>query len=361
MDINGQTNLAASADGKASKAAIAPVPEPARDPPASPPSPAVPNFLLLRLAILISLVLAVQFWLQHHFEVNFWKGMTSGIVTTVAVTLFKFVCEGVFGKDDKRWQQPILTMLVNLVQTPSLIFLAIFLAILGSVLSTVTVFSDGGSGANITLVSGTSAAASSEVATLADGQSVKRFLRLTNPFGRLLTLKVDGYQPLVFDLPAWSGTRIHINQDMERLPTLLVRVPIGLMSVAGSAKVVLFAIDANEAATWISECALANDTATALFGPSAAVPDGFVTRWYWEALAAGRAAGDGSTSAAEQGAAKVLLRWTKKVVVRDVSDVHPGQSLEARLVSADGSVIAFQRFIVSREAIQDILLTAKDP
>jgi hypothetical protein len=308
----------------------------------------VPSHLPWRLATLIVLILLTQWWLQHHLSLSFWETITGGLIISIILSVSRFVYEGIYGEGDNPWKQAFRRCAVILVQMPTLITFAAALVIVTSSVSTVRVVSEEGVGATFVCLKSTSdntipRADDRDVRTLNSGGTV-RFVRLTHPFGRELKLAAGGYRSKDFVLRPWRGKRIHIKEDLYRIPTLVVRVPAEQLTLAGGRVVRLYAAGNSSP---LAEATLKDNQGSVAFGINKPESDEFQERWQQEL--------EGSLDAAHV-KAWILERWQSWQWMEKDLDLEHNSQLHARLETKAGTKKAGKPFTVSDEPFQDILM-----
>jgi hypothetical protein len=302
------------------------------------------NTLALRVILLAALLFGLNAWAVRHTGTD--------ISNFAALNCFIMCVTLVLGWIDQQEADSLRgrlnAILRRSVELQVLVPLYI-LALLGtSLLSSVTVMADGATrSTEVYLTPEGEARDEASRRTLSGPSDVVRYLRLTSVFGRPLYIEASGYQRHSFSLKPWIGTSISLRSDLQQLPTLLLRIPLDLLSALNGSRLEV-ELQGTDAVTKIP---LSNEHGSVMIGSAGEIPGAWRQEWRSELSAM-----QNMQPVLLEG---ILLKWRKPVRDESVAGLVPGQRVLVRLVTGDGSEYVRQEVVIGREVMQDIALARK--
>lgn len=318
-----------------------------------PPKPPASDWPL-RVLALIPLVGLALLWSNHHLGLG--AGYPEAMAAVAAVLP---VALGMFAKFlEKAEQDSLLASLRKLLarHVTWLLVLVLYFS-LGAVAltwSSVLVLSEEGKAAGtVTLRPLDEAASAPPLSTNArDKGESARFVVASQPFGRPFSLHVDGYVPQIVDVYPVLGLRVRPSRDLQRTPSLLVRLSglhVGAWEDTGGAILSVMAIGPSGARRLLAST---DKPAWALLlGRGQAIPTALAADWRSELVV--------KDVHLEKERERHLVQWRRprQLDLKEVLDV--GTKVRVELVNAKKSLVAEAEFFIGREELQDQAL--EDP
>ncbi|NIS38895.1 hypothetical protein GWN26_13615, partial [Candidatus Saccharibacteria bacterium] len=245
----------------------------------SPDTSSAENFWNRFIAFALAIFL-LNLWSAHHLgttigDLSFINGPL-GILAVVS-----FLAQWLTEKEASDFKTRVRKWFLFFLKPPALIFLYAFLLICSSLVSSVTVLSDGTPGKlTVALTPEGNNQGNEKKEELRGSNDVVRFIDSTTPFGRPFYLEVDGYLRKSFDLYPWVGTKIRVREDLTPLPTVLLRIPTAARMFLSGGSVELYIADTGDG----QERRLLNTptdrgSGALMLGPRLAVPNDIVEKW----------------------------------------------------------------------------------
>lgn len=300
-----------------------------------------PQNLCVRIVLLSLFVLTVNLWANNHFgqeRLRLWLANGPWLLIAIVGSFSKVLKKEDTAEFGERMKRSLLFSL----QTPVLVILyGLFLAI-GSLLSSVTVMS-GGVDEKMSVKLRTEGAHQHPVTrTLNGADDELRIFRFVTPFGRPVSLDVQGYQRYSFDLYPGVGKRVRVSSDLQVSPSVLIRTPFSVRPHLEKGR-----IEVRRRQKLIADVPTSNDRSSVIIGRDQPIPSDFVPRWTMELLAQGDQ---------KRPIYACLLAWRKPQLVAENEALVPGMELEAKFYIEKDKPIASAKFRVGTEKIQDVLL-----
>jgi microcompartment protein CcmK/EutM len=299
-----------------------------------------------RLLVLAAIFAAGNAWVVHHVGVD--------VLAFAGVNTLLLLASGgaawLTTREQGEARRQGRAVLAAASSTPVLLAAALLLVIVSAFVSSVRVIaSDVREPATVRLLA--PGDAREEGKRLAEAGSV-RFLRATTPFGRPLSLHVEGYLPQPIDLYPFRGATIRTS-SLRTMPSALLRVPVELTGHLTGGSMVVTA-SGREPLT----VALDRGQGGVLLG-RAAIPAQVIDDWRSElrALVVGGAGTDAPSSAELDAVRERHLRAWRNPVRRTVAvDLRPGTRLVAVLCSRGEVAAGRVEFEVDERPFQDVVL-----
>ena len=223
------------------------------------------NTLALRVALLAALLFALNAWAVRHTgtDVSHFAALNGFIM---CLTL---VLGWIDQQEADSLRERVYAVLRRSVE-PQVLIPLYLLAVLGtSLLSSVTVLADGETRrTEVYLTPEGEARDEASRKTLTGPSDLVRYLRFTSPFGRPLYIEASGYQRHGFLLKPWTGTSISLRSDLQQLPTVLLRIPLDLLSALKDSKLIVEVQGAGAVAT----IPLSNAYGSVMIGTAGEIP-----------------------------------------------------------------------------------------
>ena len=316
-----------------------------------------PEAILARLLVLGALLLAVNLWCNRHLGLPALTLVLSGSVAAI-ISLFKgFLSEEHAGPIKDLFQNWCLKLI-----SPTFLTLAtLAFVVVGFTFSSVTIVAagaptGGADGLKVEVFREGDASSPVWCTTLRGQRLLARTVRITALGGNPYSLKVEGFVDYSFDLQPWSGATIRIGEDLQRAPSILLRIPPEVIVNRDVGTLELFRLDASgKRAGSLARMSTANHGAI-MVGPPESIPAHFTDIWERELRARDVTSGLSDDC---------LLLWSRPLLASTEDALRPGMIVDAEFRLDDEKlktteVQAAATFVVTREQIQDILLTRKE-
>ena len=300
------------------------------------------NTLVLRVVLLATLLFGVNLWTGRHLGVGIREfAIVNSFLGFLAVAL-----SWIDSEDAKSLRERFRSILRAMTNLPVLIAMYIVALIGTSLISSVTVLADGASGpTKVYLAAEGSARCDGCGESLLRGSSdIARYVRPTSVFGRYFYLEADGYQRKSFQLFPWTGATISVTRDLERVPTVLLRIPASLHGSLNGGKMQLDFGDPGGPV----EIRTQSGQASVQIGPATIIPELMRSEWRSEL----RTLPNVPVELHET----IYRNWLNPVRSESVPTLASGATLKARFLTAADKEVARQEFVIGRESLQDIVL-----
>lgn len=310
---------------------------PSRDAAESIPEAPLPHFEL-RLLVLAALLLVVAYWVPRHFFVGgflekCWA--VGGSVLAFAGTLVGLIGERTREHTEKRFlarlRRPILVAMDSRVLIPAVL---IGLCV-GSMVTTVKVgAAETDEPVDVTVRVG----GKERTKTIRPSHERVSFVCFTTPFGRPVSVKASGRLRKSFEVYPWVGRILHVEQDLQESPTVLLRIPPGEAhtSLLGGRWVITHRGE---------ERTVENDGKNGAIRIGSSRPVTAERIELWRLSLSGR--GENETK-------RTLAAWMNRRVLD--REVLPGDIVGIRFENARGVVTARLEFQAGTEDFQDLIM-----
>jgi hypothetical protein len=304
----------------------------------------------VRIVFLVLLIFLVNEWTVHHLGTTLW-GFSIANSFLLIVSIGEFVFKRVGNVDGiTRFQNIVRRIFLIFLRTPVLAGLYAIFFIAGSLVSSVTVLASGydEKQVNVTLFSDGTPGARGVSKILNGPDGLLRITKVTSPFGRPLFLKVDGYVRYSFDLLPWFGKKVRVAQDLQVQPTLLIRLPIGILNNVKGAELEIYADGKLVKSPDIKN---AKDEGSVLIGRARPPLSSFAEKWKLEILSRG--------TEDRTAIARILRAWQKPLPPEVGLELAPGSRVRI-VLKRHGMILSQTEFIMNDERIQDIGLVQEE-
>lgn len=304
--------------------------------------------LWLRILFLSILIFIVNSWSLRHIgkdAINVF--MANGPLLLIAI--FKFLWN-FFQKDDGKsdasnGESKLFSWLTVFLRTPVLVLLFGIILVAGSIVSSVTVMDSGTQdNLSLSLVPEGKQKTKENPMQLSGPNDVRKYIKLTSPFGRAFYLEVDGYLRHSFDLYPWVGEKIRIKGDLKISPSVLIRVPESEQMGLSTGKIEVW-MDQKK----IAEKKTDINHGAIIVGHNMALPNAFFEKWNLEFTA---------KQIPDVTAALSLLRWQQPEAIRPMVPLEADRKILAKFYVND-MIRAKAEYVVTSDVIQDVRLIAE--
>lgn len=297
----------------------------------------------VRLLLLVALFAAANSWLGFHLGYE----LAGVSLVTGFMALAGLAVQALRKREQAELKERIRAALVAVTEPSFLASCALALAVVGSLVSSVRVL-DSGAGESLSVqltAEGSQPSEDSRRELAAEGS--EQFVRWVWPFGRAFSLEVDGYQRHSFDLYPWVGATLRVARDLERSPTLLLRVPEDKFPLLEGGRM-RFRVGDGEPV----DVPLQGGSASVMIGREMTIPAAMIQDWRSELLAKGL----------EGPVAEERIRsWRNAVQTGGGPGLRPDDRAHAEFVARSGASVAGAEFTVDEAALQDVYLEKKPP
>jgi hypothetical protein len=323
---------------------------PAADAVASRPEPAAdtPGSFLPRALAFAALLTFIYLWTSHHLG---WKTPLSpgwvGVVLGAALPSWKLI-ERALTKAEKEQVGDRARHAFRGVLRPAwvLVVLALVTAVVAVTVSSVLVIPESGAARGGVAVHPLDGPARGDPVEI-DGRPALRFTVLTTPFGRMHTVRADGYIPTPVVVFPLVGARVRLGRDVPPSPSLLLRPSVaglGFLEDGGHVRVRRVRGDTAE----IAHGGEGHRGSLAL-GRTGNVPGEMVTDWERQLVAAG---------ATPVIVARTLSEWRQVQPLRLDGDASlaPGDIIIAEILTPAPRVVARGEVTLGTERLVHLFL-----
>jgi len=318
---------------------------PTIEPSPAPTEPGVPHVLGF-----VALLAVLNLWLNHHFGWGIRNPAALGTILTAIAGAISLAGK-LIGKDEiqeaqtrtRRWTRELL-------RTPILSTLYVFVALAMLTISSVTVLPDTSAvRTDLTLAPLDDPEGVTEK-SLESRDALVRFAVTTLPFGRLFQLEATGYVGAAIDVFPFRSRRVRLGSDLEPSPSLLVRPPIALLGVLsdGGSLEIYRVIDGEE-----QELLTVDEmpAGAVMIGRPVPIPEERVGAWTLQIQAELPEGSDRS-----QAQALVQQAWQNPTRIPGNTALTPGAHVRAKLLSKTGKLIGMAEVILGTQRLVDVLL-----
>ncbi len=299
------------------------------------------SHISIRLIALALFIFLLNAWVSTNLDEHLVMALiANGVLAmaTVVGSLMNFLGKQHVETTSSDLQEILLTLL----RTPILIGLYFTFLVVGSLLGSVSVSSDGLVINAAVRVAPVSNSIDSARPKPLDGQnSLVRFLRWTTPFGRPYSVEVEGFVPTTFDLYPWVGKRIRLASDMTQARSLLIRFPSADIELVNESRLTI-AVDG----VVLGTSTMDTEHMAVLVGQQRPAFSDFYDEWQFEFKA---------YNVPESRASRCVLGWTNPVVMKLSRPLVPGLVVEATVYSRTDSVLYKQSFLIGPDKVQDVV------
>lgn len=302
--------------------------------------------LFPRAVAAIALVVVAQLWVSYHLGI----GGETPWVAVVITAIYGGV--DLLGRLDpaglKRSMSWMRGTIARVLTVRTLVVLYAIFVVATLVISSVLIISESTSNGSAEPLKVVLTPADERVSRedhLGSGGKIVQFVVLTNPFGRLFRLRVDGYLEQALTVYPIVGAKVTLERDLRVAPSLLLRPPLlALRELQDGGYLTL---------TWKQRggntSLIAPDRGyrgSFLIGRPQTIPDTKVSRWKLELE------GDGFEPKL---ISRTLLEWNSPKVLRPNSPLIPGMIVVAEIRSrADALVARTEEITLSSEGLIDV-------
>jgi hypothetical protein len=175
-----------------------------------------------------------------------------------------------------------------------------------------------------------------------------RFAVATSPLGRPYRLKIPGYIEQVFQVYPITGLTVIPERDLRVSPSVLFRPPTNALqelAVKSGGKFVILEVQGNS----LNPLAVSCRRSSFLLGREQEIPPTWASLWDLELKVS-------QVSAVSSDDAATKLAWYRYTVLPPPHDLVPGDVIEARVISAGGSIVARARVTLGTDLLKDVPL-----
>lgn len=301
------------------------------------------NTLALRVVLLAGLLFGLNAWAVRHIGTGLQEiAVVNGFLGFVALVL-----SWIEERDAKDLREKVGRMLRRVVDAPVLLALYLVVVLGTSLISSVTVMSDGHSGSTTLHLSPEGAprdAASQE--TLQGPSGVVRYIRVTSLFGRPFYIEAEGFLRKSVQLFPWIGETISLSADLQRLPSIMLRIPPNLHSSLPGGRLLL---DLGQAGAYTIETNA--QQAAVQLGPPAAIPETWRREWRSELRT--------MSNVPDELREMFFRNWLNPIRDDAVPALAPSQRVWVGFMTRANKEVIRQEVVVGRARLQDVVLQAK--
>lgn len=303
------------------------------------------NTLALRVVLLAGLLFGLNAWAVRHIGSDLQEiAVVNGFLGFVALVL-----GWIEERDAKDLRARVGQILRRAVDAPVLLALYLVVVLGTSLISSVTVMSDGHSGSTTLYLSPEGAPRDVSSQETLDGPSgVVRYIRVTSMFGRPFYLEADGFLRKSVQIFPWIGETISLSADLQRLPSILLRIPPNLHASLPGGKLLL---DLGLAGTYTIETEA--QRAAVQLGPPAAIPETWRREWRSELRT--------MSNVPDELRESFFRNWLNPIRDEAVPAMAPSQRLQVSFLTRANKEVIRQEVVVGWAPLQDVVLQSKGP
>jgi hypothetical protein len=297
------------------------------------------DHLLARVVSFIVLAICVDLWMNHHLGIGLKNpGRVSALVAAVTGALA--LVDRVLEKQEKESiVRQIWNIFRNVLSVPVLAILYVVAVILGLTYSSIMIIPETVEAPLKVTFAAVESPMDRKETTIEPKGAVLPFVVRTNPFGRPYRITVNGYLPETFDVYPLVGVKVIPGRQLRRSPSVILRPPIiALRSLEDGGSIVICGNGKQ----------IAEDKkhrGSFLLGRAQPIPTSYFDNWKLELVGAGLT---------QTVMAQTLLEWNRPKVLSPKSDLEPGMTLVAKVLSKANNPVAQVRVTLGSESLVDV-------
>jgi hypothetical protein len=306
--------------------------------------PFIFNGHLTELVLFILAIFIITSWINHHIDALPWVTSFVNLFAVLygIIGLVKNVANEADGKKSKVRLQNALLAVLN----PVVIFiLYAMIIVVGNSVTTITLYSEDIKDATSVSVAPTGDPDHAKSDSFEKKIPKIWFFLICTPFGTSYDVNATGYLRKSFEIYPWVGKKIHVADDLQPVPSFIVRY-IGKPEELVNG----FAVVRSNGAL-IDSAQLETGHSAVLFGKRKTIPSDWKEMWE---LKLDQVA-PGSDPQAGEFRASVFSAWLN-YLHRPVGIPEPGSIVDVVFYDGSKAPIATTNFILTKDTFQDYLI-----
>lgn len=302
-----------------------------------------PDYLLLRIISATCLLAVLNAWSVKHLG----TGINDFALINGLALCLGWVLGFVNQSEKERVEQAWRRIIYGFLQGPVLVVFALLGLTLSLFVTSITLTMDDTDQArNIAFIDRMTNSPIATRVISAEAPTV-RYIFWTTPFGRSLSMDVEGFLRHSVEVLPWSGKWIQVDRELSPTPTLLLRMPMRKLKLLNAATLTI-KLDGSKPHTLITE----SGRGAVRIGPSRSLPLDVLTGWKVSLLA--------TTEQEEKSIARVVWQWQNILDAPFEITLVPGTQVDVVLKNNASAVLAEVSFEVGNQAFQDVLLKPRN-